>query len=181
MEPKTLRTPDAERRETHPRRCAAKLSDGSRRCRKYAVKGTTVCPTHGASAPQVKRSARERLDALVDPVISLMTKAIGEADSRPGMELHPQIIKLSQAILDRCGYKPVSQVELLGLENARVEVVKKHGNEVAAIIGDVLRASGIDTEDPAVRSMLRSRLEAQTDEDVERWRRAHPPPETKST
>lgn len=47
------------------RQCTAKTKRG--RCRKAAIKGGMVCPTHGGSAPQVQRKAAERLADLIDP------------------------------------------------------------------------------------------------------------------
>ena len=44
-------------------RCKAKGGT----CRRAAIKGGTVCATHGGQAPQVKRKAAERLADLIDP------------------------------------------------------------------------------------------------------------------
>jgi hypothetical protein len=41
-------------------RCRAHRRDGSL-CRRYSIRGGFCCPSHGGSAPQVKRKARERL------------------------------------------------------------------------------------------------------------------------
>lgn len=43
------------------RQCKARSSRSGERCRRWAVKGAEVCATHGGSAPQVKRKAKERL------------------------------------------------------------------------------------------------------------------------
>lgn len=40
--------------------CSAKTTTG-KPCRRYAVAGGTVCPTHGGSAPQVRQRAHQRL------------------------------------------------------------------------------------------------------------------------
>ena len=49
------------------RRCTAKSSWSKQRCRKAAIRGGTVCHTHGGGAPQVQRKAKERLEDLIDP------------------------------------------------------------------------------------------------------------------
>ena len=43
-----------------PLKCAAKRSDG-KPCERWPVKGSTVCPSHGGRAPQVKAAAKRRL------------------------------------------------------------------------------------------------------------------------
>jgi hypothetical protein len=71
---------------TDPRKCRAKSSQTGQPCKRWAVKGATVCPTHGGRAPQVRRAAAQRaatekasalaevLDAppLGDPVAALL-------------------------------------------------------------------------------------------------------------
>lgn len=44
-----------------PRRCSARTSSG-RPCRAWAIKGGTVCVTHGGRAPQVQKAARRRVE-----------------------------------------------------------------------------------------------------------------------
>ena len=60
------------------RRCRAKTSSSGyrERCKKAAVLGATVCQTHGAGAPQVKRAARERLSDMVDPALGALARAL---------------------------------------------------------------------------------------------------------
>lgn len=61
-EPPLLDRP-ARRRVRHPLpsvRCHAHRSDGQP-CRRWSVRGATVCPFHGGNAPQVRRAAAERV------------------------------------------------------------------------------------------------------------------------
>ena len=44
------------------RRCTARSSRTGERCKRWAAKGATVCPTHGGRAPQVKAAAKRRRD-----------------------------------------------------------------------------------------------------------------------
>ena len=82
------------------RRCTAHLTDGSgERCRKAAICGGTVCATHGGSAPQVKRSARERLLEAADPAAARLVRALESEDDRTA-------IRAAQIILDRAGLHP---------------------------------------------------------------------------
>jgi len=84
-------------------RCSARISDGSRPCARWAINGSTVCATHGGRAPQVKKSARERLAELVEPALKGLHKALKSNDLST-------IVRASQIVLDRCGFHP-SQVE----------------------------------------------------------------------
>lgn len=90
------------------RRCTAHLTDGSgERCRKAAILGGVVCGTHGGSAPQVKRSARERLLEAADPAAARLVRALESEDERAA-------IRAAQIILDRAGLHPTQGVELTG-------------------------------------------------------------------
>ncbi len=56
-----------------PRKCKAHTSGvhGPKRpCGNWAIKGGTVCPYHGGSAPQVKQAAARRLRAMLDPALA---------------------------------------------------------------------------------------------------------------
>lgn len=48
--------------EDDHRRCTANRSRGQGRCRAWAVKGATVCVTHGGAAPQVRAAAAARVE-----------------------------------------------------------------------------------------------------------------------
>lgn len=85
------------------RRCRAHNSAGNS-CAAWAVRGAVVCVKHGGAAPQVKRAARERLQALVDPAITRLEILI--QDESPGVAL--QAVK---DVLDRAGYKAVERTE----------------------------------------------------------------------
>ena len=44
------------------RRCTARSGRTGERCKKAAIKGATVCGTHGGKAPQVKAAAKRRIE-----------------------------------------------------------------------------------------------------------------------
>jgi hypothetical protein len=97
-------------------RCTAHVSDGSRQCERWAINGGTVCATHGGRAPQVQKSARERLAELVEPALKGLHKALKSDDL-------PTIVRASQIVLDRCGFHPTQCVELTAEYNGSVEVI----------------------------------------------------------
>jgi hypothetical protein len=97
-------------------RCTAHVSDGSRQCERWAINGSTVCATHGGQAPQVKKSARERLAELVEPALEGLHTALKSGEI-------PSIVKAAQIVLDRTGFHPSKAIELTGEFVGPVEVV----------------------------------------------------------
>lgn len=89
------------------RRCTKRRTNGEP-CRKVAIRGHVVCATHGGSAPQVKRTAREHLDALAHPAVREIERLLASAES--------DAVKLATArdILDRTGFKPVEKTQQSG-------------------------------------------------------------------
>src|SRR5262245_4899944 len=61
---------------SHPRQCAAHSSRTKERCRKYAIRGARTCRSHGSAASQVRRAARVRMAALVDPSLDILLKML---------------------------------------------------------------------------------------------------------
>ena len=92
-------------------KCQARISEGSRQCERWAINGGSVCATHGGRAPQVKRSAKERLEELVDPAIIGLRRAIKSNDIGAS-------VRASQIVLDRTGFHPSRSIELYGKEDA---------------------------------------------------------------
>jgi hypothetical protein len=86
-------------------RCSARISDGSRPCQRWAIDGSNVCATHGGRAPQVKKSAKERLAELVEPALKGLNRALRSNDL-------PTIVRASQIVLDRCGFHPKQTIEV---------------------------------------------------------------------
>jgi hypothetical protein len=98
------------------RRCAAHSSQTGEPCKKAAIRGGTVCASHGGQAPQVKKSARERLAELVEPALEGLHTALKSGEI-------PSIVKAAQIVLDRTGFHPSKAIELTGEFVGPVEVV----------------------------------------------------------
>ena len=79
------------------RRCTAKSKRSQRRCRRAAIRGGTVCPMHGGGSPKVKLAARDRLNALVDPAIATLGRAVKSGNKELALTA-------ARDLLDRCGY-----------------------------------------------------------------------------
>lgn len=79
------------------RQCTARSSQSGKRCRRHAIKGGTVCATHGGKAPQVKERARIRLAQLVDPAITTLAREMTTAQASADRQ------RAANSILDRAG------------------------------------------------------------------------------
>jgi hypothetical protein len=87
------------------RQCTARSGRSGQRCRKSAIRGGTVCATHGGSAPMVRLKARQRLDALVLPAIEALATAMRSGDLGA-------MLRAAQLVLDRSGFPASHKVEM---------------------------------------------------------------------
>lgn len=90
------------------RRCSATSSRTGEPCKRWAIVGGNVCPTHGGSAPQVKEAARRRLEELAPLAVQTLGELLeGEArDPETGEAVNvPAAVRARAAadILDRVG------------------------------------------------------------------------------
>ena len=76
-------------------RCTAHSSRTGEPCKKYAVRGTTVCRSHGAAAGQVQRKAAERIAEARDSALDKLTRLIeaGEVDAKVALDA---VVKLTE-------------------------------------------------------------------------------------
>ena len=100
------------------RRCTAKSSRTGKRCRKAAIRGGTVCATHGGAAPQVRDAARRRLLELAEPAVAALAEALASGE-------WPSVVAAAKAILDRSGYGASRNMNVSGEPSSiRVVLVK---------------------------------------------------------
>lgn len=90
------------------RRCKAVSSRTGEPCRRWAILGGRVCPTHGGSIKRVKQSAQQRLAEMVDPALTSLAELVESADS-DGIKL-----AAIKDVLDRAGFKPKERIEQSG-------------------------------------------------------------------
>lgn len=102
--PMEAQADDSEKPVT--RQCTAKSQQSGKRCRRHAIKGGTVCATHGGRAPQVKASARLRLANLVDPAITTLSREMVTAQASSDRQ------RAANSILDRAGISRAASPEV---------------------------------------------------------------------
>lgn len=110
------------------RKCKARSSRTGKPCQHWAIKGGTVCLTHGGRAPQVQRKAAERLADLIDPDRVLREAArLAYSDARE--------------LFDEQGnLRPVKEwPDALASAVASVEVVKKNLTTGDGKVDDVIK------------------------------------------
>jgi hypothetical protein len=73
-------------------RCSAHSSRTGLPCRSAAIRGGTVCTTHGGNAPQVREAARLRLACLVDPALRRLTSIIRDADDSQALAAIKEVL-----------------------------------------------------------------------------------------
>ena len=94
-----------------PVRCTAHSARTGASCKRWASHGATVCHTHGGAAPQVKKSAAERvaerIKILADPAVTVIQDLMKSDDER---------VRYAAAkdLLDRGGFKAPERQEISG-------------------------------------------------------------------
>jgi hypothetical protein len=158
-------------------RCTAKANRTGKRCRRGAIAGGSVCPTHGGQAPAVQRRAAERvaleqarqlldLDTDTDPRAALL-----EAVKATRAALKAAEAALAADDADQHDFNQLVNVAVVSARvsklalDARVEelIADKNmrlGEMVGGIITNVVRGLGLDTTTSA-RAFALVRAEVQ--------------------
>ena len=104
LEPKKRRDPSIDRPITN--QCTAHRRNGDQ-CRRSAIKGGTVCPTHGGAAPAVQRAAQVRLLMASDTVAGELVKIALSKKASDSVRVQAIL-----AVLDRAGISARQQIEI---------------------------------------------------------------------
>lgn len=126
-------------------RCVAHRKNGDR-CKKAAIRGGTVCRSHGGAAPQVQRSARERWLDGIDPMINTTMKHL--QDAVEGKLTPMEALAWAKFFADRAGFVPGKTVNIEGeakWEIAMTQIIREIPAELAA--GEVVDADVIEDEE----------------------------------
>lgn len=114
-----------------PGKCIGHASDGSGRpCARWPVRGAKVCPSHGASAPQVVSAAKHRLLVAADDVAAALV-AIALDTKQPAAAR----VSAARDLLDRADLGATRRVSVqsdLSDEDAIARAKQLVSDEVAA-------------------------------------------------
>jgi hypothetical protein len=129
--------------ERQARRCSAHRTNGEP-CSGWAIKGGSVCRTHGGAAPQTLQAARMRLLAAADPAAAELVRiALNRKE--------PRAVQLAaiRDLLDRAGLsaRQVVDVTVSPWQEAIGEILRDNGWD-----GDVLLVPGDDEPGSAPRA-----------------------------
>lgn len=123
-----------ERSYVNAARCSAKSKQSGEQCKNYAIAGGTVCRFHGGAIPSVRRKARLRLAALVEPAISTLAREMVKAEKSADRQ------RAANSILDRGGMPRASHIRgQMSLEESK-ELLMQRILELRATTGDGQRA-----------------------------------------
>jgi hypothetical protein len=130
-------------------RCTAHSSRSGQPCKRYAIEGGTVCPTHGGKAPQVKAKAAERIALLLDSFFDRLSESLGGMTTEQIEELKSdahQIKALADAVVKLSEHREV----LEGRAGKRSELNITEESEFDREIKQLLGELAPQTEAPAL-------------------------------
>ncbi|MGO4360804.1 HGGxSTG domain-containing protein [Terrabacter sp. RAF57] len=137
--------------EQNRRLCHATSKRTGEPCNAPAMHGMDVCRIHGGSAPQARRSARQRLLDLVDPAIATLAREMEQAESSSDRQ------RAANSILDRAGYARLPKIDedeardilvqrLIELRDARVSRATRGANVIEGAVTEPRKAHSRETE-----------------------------------
>ncbi len=100
--------------------CTGTSKQTKQRCGNPPIRGGTVCKFHGGGAPQVKAAAHRReLESLVGPALAEMARILEDSSVPDGVKF-----SAVKDVLDRCGFKPSTVVEVLSIGVVEAEIAR---------------------------------------------------------
>jgi len=135
------------------RLCTAHRRKSGKPCGAYAVIGSTVCRMHGASSPQAKRTAQQRLLELREPAIAALNQVLRNPETDDTTK-----VRAATVILDRTGMGPSSHVA--------VEEVKPYERVM-------MRAAGFDLPKGTSSADAEERMLAQAQREIRKLKKAN--------
>lgn len=137
-------------------KCKAHKTNGDP-CGRWPVKGATVCPKHGGSAPQVRRKAQERLAEAADSLMAALLKIASSAES--------EAVRLAaiKDALDRAGFAPAQLVKIgFGQEDKWGDLLEEIMTDDEVLVPVDNRAI---SSKPHSRTLARDRVGVSDDDD----------------
>lgn len=153
-------------------RCTATANRTGERCERWAVRGATVCPTHGGRAPQVRAAAQRRLatqrgekkladwgyEPVEDPfaaMADLAGRALALVDALSSELADGRVdaanVEALGAAIDRA-HRQVKGMADTGFEAARLRLEQQRVALDIAIVREVLKRRGVDPFAPEVQA-----------------------------
>lgn len=126
--------------ENGRRLCSAHSSRTGELCRGPAMKGQTVCRSHGGASRRSKAAAKLRLAELVDPAIATLAREMVQAGKSADKQ------RAANSILDRAGFPRASRVEQDDARAVLIEKLRRLRGEDPE--GDGVLDDDIDDADP---------------------------------
>jgi hypothetical protein len=118
-------------------RCTAHSTRTGDQCKRPAILGGNVCPTHGGSAPQVKRAAAARIASIVDLFFDRITASLGGLTKAEIAELKsdPQGIKaLTDAVIKMSEHRELLEGRAIKRSEVTVNEQSELDREIAALL-----------------------------------------------
>lgn len=164
-----------------PRRCRATRSDGEP-CTRWAIRGASVCPAHGAGAPRVRAAAarryeedqgRQRSNTYAQPIeVSPIDALLGELYRTAGIVawLGAMIADLDETQIPTSSWVALHAQErdrllrvardclAVGIEERLVQLEESKAEMIAQAFRGLAVELGHDPADPIVRAAFRRQL-----------------------
>jgi hypothetical protein len=101
-----------EESDRHPRKCNAHGQHTKRPCGRWAMKGQTVCSTHGGKSPQAMKNAKRLMEIADMRLRGLTVRAVDKLEELLDAESEPVMLGAAKDVLDRGGLKAPDRVEV---------------------------------------------------------------------
>jgi hypothetical protein len=131
-------------------RCIADNKNGTGRCRRWAIKGGSVCWHHGGSAPQVRQAAARRLESAIDRLLAALLH-IAEDEDQPAAV---RVAAIKDA-LDRAGFGARDRELTINLRKFEDNI---EGIFVDVVSDDIVDAQVVEDEGDPLQLVDRSDL-----------------------
>lgn len=160
-----------------PRKCEALSGRSGQRCRRDAVVGAAVCPTHGGMAPQVQAAAEKRVTLaeaiataprrqpweIMDDTVHLSDVLLGQVvlEVKEQGSVSPALLDKLVSALERANRLSKTSLDA-GVAERRTRLAEAQATQMFAVFTRVLSALGLTPEQRArVPELLKREIEGE--------------------
>lgn len=119
-------------------RCKARSQRSGQQCKRHAIAGGAVCRHHGGAAPQVKRAAALRLEALEQPAIAYLRWLLQQRENpAAGLGASKEVLERTKGKVKDQPPPPqwnLDPATLGKMSTTELETALKHAEAVQAIL-----------------------------------------------